>query len=340
MKEKFNGKMKIVIIFSALFLVIATLLFLIFNEGKKSYTVTFDLDGGTLLNGSLEQTIIHGQDANPPTVVKDGAYLHSWSASCKHITKDMVIKAVWEYETTAGVIYTDSENQNYTEIAGAFKHLQGEVYLGAYHDDKKVLGICDGAFSDCLGITKVYLLDGLLSIGLNAFSGCTSLAEIEIPETVVRVGGGAFQNCEALEKLVLNEGLKKIGPNAFLGCASLTEVTIPKTVTVLGYGAFQNCESLETLVLSEGIEEIGANAFAGCTELKTVILPKSLKKIDADAFAGCEGLIIKVQISENEIPEGWAEGWNGNAEIEWDVEVDIEEDIEKEDAVEDEETAA
>ena len=336
MKEKFNGKLKIIIIFTALFLVILTLLLLIFNEGKKSYTVRFELDGGTLLGGSLEQTVIHGQDAIPPKVVKDGAYLHSWSASYKNITKDMVIEAVWEYETTAGIIYADSENQNYTEIIGAFKHLQGEVYLGAYHGEKKVLGIGEGAFSNCLGITKVYLLDGLLSIGQNAFSGCTSLEEIEIPETVARIGGGAFQGCEALEKLVLNEGLKKIGPKAFADCTSLTEVTVPKTVTVIGDGAFQNCEELETLVLSEGIEEIGANAFAGCTNLKTVILPKSVKKISADAFAGCDGLIIKVKISEQDIPEDWAAGWNGGAEIEWDFEEEIVEDG----TVDNEETAA
>ncbi len=283
MNEKIHGKMKIIIIFSALFLVIATLLLLIFNAGKKTYTVQFDLDGGTLLNGSLEQTVIHGQDAVVPKVVKDGAFLHGWSVSYQRITKDTVIKAVWEYETTPGIVYTDSENQNYTEIVSAVKYLQGEVYIGAYHEEKKVLSILDGAFSDCTGITKVYLLDGLLVIGGDAFSGCTSLEEIEIPETVFMIGEGAF-----------------------LGC-----------------------ESLETLILNEGLEELGTNAFAGCTSLETVVLPESLERIGADAFAGCENLIIKVKISEDEVPEGWAEGWNGNAEIEWDYIEEIDTDEEK-----------
>lgn len=326
MKEKLKGKARIIIIFAALFLVIVALLLLIFNAGKKTYTVTFDLNGGTLISGSLEQDVVQGQDATPPKAVKDGAYLHSWSGQYQRVTRDVVVSAIWEYETTPGIVYTDSENQNYTEIASAFKHLQGEIYLGAYHDKKMVLGIMDGAFSNCLGITKVYLLDGLLSIGVQAFSGCTSLTEIEIPKTVARLGGGAFQNCEALETLVLNEGLKKIGPNAFSGCKALTEITIPSTVTSIGEGAFQGCESLETLVLSEGIEEIGANAFADCPELKTVILPKSLKKISADAFAGCENLVIKVQIPEDKIPEGFEEGWDGGAKVKWNVDITLEED--------------
>ena len=112
MNEKHNGKFRIIVIFTALFMVVSVLLLLIFYEGKKSYTVQFDLDGGTLISGSLVQEVVHGQDATPPTVVKDGAYLHSWSTAYRRITKDVIIHAVWEYETTAGIIYTDAQNQN------------------------------------------------------------------------------------------------------------------------------------------------------------------------------------------------------------------------------------
>lgn len=270
MKSKYKGRTKIIIAFSILFLVISVLLVLIFMEGKKSYTVRFELDGGTLLSGSLEQHVMQGQDAVPPSVVKDGAFLRGWSASYRRITKDMVIEAEWEYETTAGIIYTDSENQNFTEIASAHKYLRGEVYLGAYYEEKKVLGILPNAFSDCFGITKVYLLDGLMTIGREAFSGCTSLEEIEIPETVVYLGKGTFSGCKSLEKVILNEGLLGIGERAFENCTSLTEI----------------------------------------------ILPESLLAIEADTFSGCHGLVVKTTIPKEEWPEGWAEGWQGDAIVE------------------------
>ena len=270
MKNKNAGKLKIIIVFGALFLLISVLLTLICLDGKKTYTVQFELNGGTLLGGSLEQRVMQGQDAIPPSVVKDGAYLRGWSSSYRRITKDVVIEAVWEYETTSGIIYSDSENQNYVEIERAYEFLRGEVYLGAYFNEKKVLGILPGAFANCKGVTKVYLLDGLITIGRGAFENCTSLLEIEIPETVTHVGKYAFKNCASLEEVILQEGILGLGENAFEGCVGLTEI----------------------------------------------ILPESLTTIEANAFAGCNGLVIKTTIPQEEWPEGWASGWQGDATVE------------------------
>lgn len=269
--EHLKGKSKIIITFSILFLAVAVLLILIFFAGKRTYVVRFDLDGGTLISGSLEQHITQGQDATPPVVVKDGAFLHSWSASPRRVTKDMVIKAVWEYETTSGIEYVTSEDQNYAEVLKAYKYLNGEVYLGAYYNEKKVLGIRERAFSGCTSITKIYLLDGLIHIGQEAFSGCTALREIEIPETVTHIDNGAFRGCN----------------------------------------------SLETVILNEGLVSIGTNAFSGCTGLKEIILPTSIETIDSGAFALCGSLIIKTTLSEDEKPEGWEDGWSGNAQVVW-----------------------
>ena len=292
MKTKHSGKLKIIIVFGILFLLISVLLVLIFLDGKKTYTVRFELDGGTLLGGSLEQRVMQGQDAIPPSVVKHGAFLRGWSASYRRITRDLVIEAVWEYETTAGIIYADSENQNFTEIVGAFPHLRGEVYLGAYHDEKKVLGIRDKVFANQTEITKVYLLDGLYSIGSEAFANCTKLTEIEIPETVIYLGAGAFRGCDALETLTLNEGLLTISTGAFEGCSSLTEVVLPEGLTTLSVGAFANC-----------------------TSLTEVFLPESLVTIEEGVFKGCKDLVIKTTLPPEQWPAGWVDGWEGNAEV-------------------------
>ncbi len=286
MKEEYKGRMKILIAFGILFLVVAILLALIFLDSKKTYTVEFDLNGGTLLGGSLVQRVLQGQDAVPPSVVKDGAYLRGWSASHRKITRNLVIEAVWEYETTAGITYSDSENQNFVEIEKAYEFLTGDVYLGAYYNDKKVLGIRDGAFKNCRGVTRVYLLDGLTKIGDNAFEKCVSLTEIEIPETVVRVGAYAFVNCSDLEKLTLNEGLWEIGEFAFAGCTSLTEVILPESVI-----------------------SIGANAFAGCEDLviKTTIPEEEWPASWADGWYG-DATVEFIEPEEETLPEEEAEG--------------------------------
>ena len=293
MKTKHPGKTKIIIAFGILFLLVSILLGIIFLDSKKTYTVTFDPNGGTVLSGSLEQRVMQGQDAVPPSVVMDGAVLRGWSTSYRRVTKDIVVEAVWEYETTAGIIYADSENRNFTEIIGSYPHLRGEIYLDAYFNEKKVLGILDGSFANQTEITKVYLLDGLLSIGSKAFFNCTKLTEITIPETVMYIGANAFGGCESLETLVLEEGLLTIDAGAFEGCTSLEEIVLPEGLTTLKEGAF-----------------------AGCTGLLEITLPESLITIEDGAFKGCENLVIKVTIPQEEWPEGWAENWFGDATVE------------------------
>lgn len=248
MSDKHSGKLKIVIALGILFVVVSILMLLVFYAGKKTYVVRFDLNGGTLISGSVEQHVTQGQDATPPVVVKDGAYFHSWRGSYRQVTKDTVIEAVWEYDTTKGIIYADCENQNFTEIIGSYEYLRGEVYLGAYFNEKKILGIDDWAFADRRGITKVYLIEGLVSIGEGAFENCTGLTEIEIPETVTRIGKGAFKDCTALERLVLNEGLLEIEEGAFEGCINLKEIILPRSVAKIGLGAFARCDHLTITV--------------------------------------------------------------------------------------------
>lgn len=289
MKSNLKRTWRILIIFGTLFLSICLLLLLIFNEGKKSYKVTFDLDGGILISGSLEQYVVQGQDAIPPTAAKDGAYLRGWSRSYQKVTKNIVVTAIWEYETTAGIIYADSENQNFTEIIGSYPYLAGDVYLGAYYDNKKILGIGDEAFINRTGIKKVYLLNGLVSIGERAFEGCTSL----------------------------------------------TGIAIPASVTHIEKDAFKGCESLETLILNEGLIKIESGAFSDCKGLKEVIIPESVTHIDEGAFAGCEELVIKVKLSNEDVPEGWANGWFGDATVEWNSDDD---NVDSELPIEDEET--
>ena len=244
MSQSSKHKLKIIIVFATMFLTVAALLLLIFLQGKKSYTVTFELNGGTLISGSVEQTVTRGQSATAPSVTKDGCYLHSWKGSYRQVTRNVTIEAIWEYETTPGITYTESENSNFTEISGAYKYLVGEIYIGAYHDGKKLLGIKSGAFEGCSDITKVYLLDGIITIEERAFADCTSLTSINIPETVTRLGDNAFSGCESLETVVLNEGLREIGAGAFANCSSLKEIIIPASVTKIDESAFDGCDEL------------------------------------------------------------------------------------------------
>ena len=109
----------------------------------------------------------------------------------------------------------------------------------------------------------------MTSIGSSAFSNCTSLASITLPE---------------------NSQLTSIGNYAFLGCRSLTSITIPEGVTSIGERAFVSCRSLTAITLPEGVKSIGEGAFSNCTSLTTIMLPKSVKSIGSKTFANCSEL--------------------------------------------------
>lgn len=328
-------KIKLGIILGVEFVAIAVILILIFFAGKKSYTVTFDLNGGTLISGDLVQTVSQGKNATPPTVAKDGCYLHSWSASYKQVTRDIVIEAVWEWETSIGFDYVSSGDSNYCEIEKCFKDLSGDVYVGVYHGNKKVLGIKDNAFAGCEDITKIHMLDGILSIGESVFKNCTSLVSIELPGTLSKLGKYAFEDCVSLETVVMPEDLKVIPEGAFKGCISLREIVIPASVERIEAGAFEGCIALESIIFEteeiieideeteeetvvglRGLKSIEGGAFTGCESLTEVILPSTVEYIGSFAF-DTEGLVIKSPVTEEEIPEGFLEDWHGAATPEW-----------------------
>ena len=329
--KNLKQKTKLIIILAIEFIAIIAVLALIFFAGKKTHTVTFDLNGGILLGGELEQRVTQGQHATPPSVAKYGHYLRGWSGSYRSVTRDVTVKAIWEYETSPGIEYSFPEHTNYCEISGSFSEIQGEVYIGAYYNDRQVLGIQAGAFKDRTGITSVHLLDGILAIEDEAFSGCTNLEVIESPSTVVRIGerafagceklkeiilpeslkfieNGAFSGCTSLEKITFNENLEKISGAAFAGCEKLVEIKLPESVKTVDKAAFEGCISLEVAELSEGLENIGSYAFNGCAKLTEIILPKSLKTIGKEVFNTPE-MTVKLYISEEEITEGFDNEW-------------------------------
>ena len=266
-----KDKIKLGIILGAEFVAITLILLLIFFAGKKSYTVTFDLNGGTLISGELEQVVPQGKNATAPIVAKDGCYLHSWSASYHRVTRDIVVEAIWEWETSIGFDYASSENSNYCEIIGCFKDLVGDVYVGVYYDDKRVLGIREGAFKDCDSITYIHMLDGILSIGNNVFENCDSLVSVELPGTLAKLGSKAFANCKSLKEIVLPDELTTLGEQVFVGCTSLEKVVLPSGLKYIPAGAFQGCTSLKEIVIPASVEEIGEGAFAGCTSLENIV---------------------------------------------------------------------
>lgn len=169
------------------------------------------------------------------------------------------------------------------------------------------------AFLQCPNLEKVIIEDGsqLSEIGYYAFGECTSLKNIELPESVKSINYYTFEGCSSLESVTMN-GVKKIERYAFAECenlasvamnsietieeyafwnSALASVNLPSTLKSIGDNAFFNC-ALESVIIpdSVSVENMGESAFGGCKKLKKAVLPDGWEEINS-MFAGCESLV-------------------------------------------------
>ena len=78
-------------------------------------------------------------------------------------------------------------------------------------------------------------------IGKSAFSDCSSLTSITIPNSVTSIRERAFESCSSLTSVTIPNSVTSIGEYAFYKCSGLTSVTIPNSVTSIGNDVFYGC---------------------------------------------------------------------------------------------------
>jgi hypothetical protein len=153
-----------------------------------------------------------------------------------------------------------------------------------------VTSIGIGAFSDCSGLTSVTIPNSVTSIGESAFTFCKGLTSITIPNSVTSIGNYAFFDCIGLTSVTIPNSVTSLGEFAFSGCSSLTSVTIPNSMTSIPFSGFDWCTSLTSVEIPNSVTRIGGLAFANCTSLTSIEIPNSVTSIGERAFFGCIGL--------------------------------------------------
>ena len=154
----------------------------------------------------------------------------------------------------------------------------------------------------------------VVSIGQDAFSGCSQITSVVVPEGVSEIKGGAFGLCGNLQAISLPTTLRIMGDVVFEGCGSLDNVVIPPGIESIPWGLFMDCRGLSKFEIPNTVTTIGCYAFENCDNLKTVIIPNSVKSIGGMSFRGGLETVYSYIEDPFEIEDGTFYGWGDHTD--------------------------
>ncbi len=109
---------------------------------------------------------------------------------------------------------------------------------------------------------KITVSEGVLMLEEMAFAGCSSLQEIELPQSLTRIGRAAFGGCSSLKNIVIPANVTMVDMAAFSGCNSLETVEFQSLSTIVDGRMFlggvppQNGERKKLKISAPGYPDI------------------------------------------------------------------------------------
>lgn len=171
----------------------------------------------------------------------------------------------------------------YTTIVGRDENNNPIYGTRTRHLTAPVEYINQEAFSQCTGLTGVNIPNSIIHIGQYAFAGCSSLTSVNIPNSVTYIDSNVFSNCSSLTTIDIPNTVTSIGYKAFNGCSSVTKITIPISVTTIHDYAFSGCNPTE---LIWNVRNCFSNGKMGTSNIESLTIGNEVEVLPRYLAAG------------------------------------------------------
>ncbi len=233
------------------------------DESNENYT-TVD---GVLYNKDKTLLIAYpiGNErtsfATPSTLTKIRSYPFTHSKNLKEVTLNEGLKEVPHYAFYDSKIVSVNIPASVNEIVTSAFEKCTELQAVNFADGSNLESISYSAFSECSSLKQIELPEGLKYIYSRAFQYCSKLSKVNIPTSVTKIGSSAFYNSAVLDNTIAINGIKYMDGWLVWSKTGITEAQV-----------------------YDGSKGIADGGLADHTTLTTVNIPKSVIYINQDAF--------------------------------------------------------
>ena len=207
-----------------------------------------------------------------------GKTTYTYNVPDNDVTLYCEIATSYLFDDTFVFSYTDSTKTCRLTLCNN-KEIKN-IYIPSYCGEYKVVEISNNAFTGCTQINKIIIPNTVEVIGTNSFAG----SNIEINEESKYFGPYLYKYNDStglVKNYKVLEGTKIIGNNAFKNNSNLEMIYLPDSVNQINDYAFERVTNLEYIFVSpnSNLAKIGQYAFNNCLKLKGIFVVNNIDEI-------------------------------------------------------------
>ena len=187
---------------------------------------------------------------------------------------DFMDEALFLAEVTVGENWSGNAEVIFSGLAWDIGVTKGAMTATLYSDGR-------------LAITGSGLMKNWASASaVDWYSKRNTITKVTFDGDIQSIGAYAFSGCESLSDCVLPDSVSSIGQYAFFDCKGITFFRVPDKVTTINTYTFANCTSLYWVDCGLGVQSIEPFAFAGCPTARYIAINGSATEVKGNAFQG------------------------------------------------------